>query len=385
MPEAISRGGEQSSPRLSGPARELIRRINEKGPVTFAEFMDVALYWPDGGYYTSGRGAWGKGGDYITSLDVSPVFSQMLAVQVIEAWTLMGQPEGFTLIEAGAGRGWLTKGILDSIKSRAPVLYNTIRARLIEKNPHLREPSEDRITWHSALNEIEGPVTGVVITNELIDSLPVHRVVQNDGLKELYAGYDSGFHDVEGELSTPELGRYFSEAGIELAQGMVTEVNLEAKRWLTEASRVLGKGFVITIDYGLPARELYSPERKRGSLHCHYRHKLNDNPYINIGEQDITAHVDFSAFAKAGRGLGLELTGFTTQKNFLLGLGILSELSQADDMDLENIDKIKFNRALGALIMPGGMGDTFKVMIQHRGVDSPVLSGFSFKEMSKYL
>lgn len=372
---------------FNGPEKELIRRISVKGPVTFAEFMEVALYWPDGGYYTSGGLAWGAGGDYITSLDVSPVFSSVIARQVSEIWSLMGSPADFVLIEAGAGRGWLSQGILETLKNTSPDLYSTIIVRCVEKNPSLRGQAFDKIVWHEDITDIPGPVRGIILSNELIDSLPVHRVRVCDGrLKEVFTGFDgSSFFDVEAEPSTVDIAAYFDRAGVLPGEGALAEVNLNSIRWLSAAASLLSEGFVITIDYGLPSRELYAPERKAGTLMCHYRHTLNDNPYINIGAQDITTHVDFTSFIREGERVGLVLTGFTTQKNFFLGVGILEDLRGSGDLDVFNPADIEFNRAVGRLIMPGGMGDTFKVLIQHKGLDKPALAGFSFKDMSRCL
>ncbi|MBI5588166.1 MAG: SAM-dependent methyltransferase [Deltaproteobacteria bacterium] len=367
---------------VSGPVREILRRIIEKGPLTFAEFMEVALYREVEGYYTSSQGRWGGGGDYITSLDVSPVFSSTLAKEVVEMWEVMDRPADFTLVEAGAGRGWLSKGILDTVREIRPGLFKVIKARLVEKNPHLRQPPAENITWHEDLREVPGPFQGVILTNELIDSFPVHRVVWRNGLKEIYTGYDGGsFIDVVGPVSTVRLTEYFRDLGVELAEGQKAEVNLASVDWIKAAGDLLEKGFVVTIDYGLPARELYAPERD-GTLLCHYRHTLNDDPYINIGAQDITTHVDFTAFAASGRSAGLQVTGFTTQKNFLLGLGILEELKEPASFELEEYEKIKFNRELSRLITPGGMGDTFKVLVQHKSINKPSLRGFSFKDLS---
>jgi SAM-dependent MidA family methyltransferase len=358
------------------------------GPVTFAEFMDVALYWPDGGYYTTDHPRWGGGGDYITSIDVSPAFSRTIAKEISRMWEGLGRPGSFVLVEAGAGRGWLTKGIIAALEDLSPGLYEVIRGRLIEVNPHLKEEAGPKVSWHRDLLEVGRIPNGCILSNELIDSFPVHRVVFEGGeLKEVYTGLEgSKFIDVTGPPSSKELGAYFDALDIKLCQGQTAEVNLKAGEWVRVAAGALGAGYVVTIDYGLPARELYSPDRA-GTLLCHHRHRINDDPYSCVGSQDITTHVDFTNLVKAGRGAGLELTGFTTQKNFLIGAGILEDLldTSGTSPGEGGVEGVRENRALSELIMPGGMGDTFKVLVQHKGVEKQVLKGFSFKDLSSYL
>lgn len=370
------------------PAAGIARRIKGAGPVTFAEYMGLALYGP-GGYYTSGeREPWGGQGDYITSLDVSPVFSTLLARQLLEMWELMGSPASFHLIEAGAGRGTLGKSILRAVRRACPEFSEALKVTLVEKNLNLHEAAADGLCWREDITGLETAQAGCVLSNELIDSFPVHRVVVSGGvLKEIFVGLDAAgaFAEIEGPVSTPELPQYLESGGVTLAEGQKAEINLEAGRWLASAASLLDQGFFITIDYGLPARELYSPDRMEGTLLCHYRHTLNDNPYINIGTQDMTAHVDFSAFASLGRSLGLGLTGFATQKNFLLGLGICDELAEAEGYGAGEYEKVKSNRELARLIAPGGMGDTFKVLVQHKGMEKPALKGFSFRDQSRFL
>lgn len=377
---------EHGAKEPSGAAREIVRRITSNGPMTFAQFMEVALYWPDGGYYTSGRLAWGKGGDYITSIDISPVFSALIAEQVKEMWAALGSPASFELIEAGAGRGWLSMGVLEALNQRCPELGEVIKARLAEKNTALHEPPTGRLTWHDDITGVARTVNAVVLSNELIDSLPVHRTIWDGSLKELYVGLDgTGLVEVPGPPSTPELEQYLDELGVKPVMGQRMDINLAARGWLGAASRLFERGFVITIDYGVPARELYSIDRFSGTLACHYRHTLNTDPFKNIGLQDITAHVDFSALAAWGRGCGLAVTGFTTQKNFFIGLGIIEELKKAEGTGYGDIGKVSYNRAMMELIAPGGMGDTFKVLVQHKGIGKPSLKGFSFKDRSSYL
>jgi len=386
MPEsrrAQSRAGQH---RRGHAGDAIARRIAESGPIPFTGFMEAALYAPQGGYYTSGRQTWGPGGDYITSLDVSPVFARTLGRQLAECWELLGSPSSFELVEAGAGRGWLSMGMLEYVKGACPGLYDALAVKLVELGGPPEAAMPEKVSWHRSLDELKPAHAAFVISNELIDSFPVHRVKFTGGeLKELFVDFNGeSFFEKEGSLSDAALAGYFQRAGVEPFEGMTTEVNLEAGRWIRKASALFSRGFAVTIDYGAPARELYSPER-RGSLHCHFRHTLNDNPFANIGEQDITSHVDFTTLAMDGMDAGLPVTGFTTQKNFLLGLGILEELKTPASLGVEGVDEVNFNRALGALISPGGMGDTFKVLVQHKGMERPRLRGFSFKDKTRSL
>lgn len=369
-----------------GAAGLIARRISENGPIPFAEFMETALYAPGAGYYTSGRSTWGPGGDYMTSLDVSPVFARAMARQLVEFWELLGSPAPFRLIEAGAGRGTLSFGIIDFLKDERPRMHASLEAVLVDPGGPPELPAGNA-SWRSSVDDLEPVGAACVISNELIDAFPFHRVEFSGGeLRELFVDFDgSAFFERPGPLSDPALAGYFRRAGVEPFEGMRAEVCLEAGRWMKRAAALFERGFVLTIDYGTAARELYSPERRGGSLHCHFRHTLNDNPFANIGEQDITAHVDFTTLALSGTEAGCSLSGFTTQKNFLLGLGVLEELRQPASLGTEGVDDINFNRAIGALISPGGMGDVFKVMVHHKGLDRPRLRGFSFRDMARGL
>ncbi len=378
-------------PRIVRPGAycEITRRIAAFGPMTFAEFMGLALYWHDGGYYASSGPRWGASGDYITSIDVSPVFSRTIAKQVEEVWRILGRPSGFELIEAGAGRGWLSIGVLDALARINPVLRRTMKTRLVERNPRGQKVSIEGATWHETVKELTPVENAMIVSNELVDSLPVHIVEYNNGMfLEVRVDHDGhSFREVLMEPSTPALEKYFVDSGITLANGQRAEVNLIALDWLRAASGLMQRGFIATIDYGLPARELYAHERRGGTLHCHYKHKMHDNPYQHVGGQDITSFVDFTALARTGSSVGLEVTGFTTQKNFLLGLGILDATLAPEDVNLENYAKIRHNQLIKELIMPGGMGDTFKVLVQHKGINNPRprLAGFSFKDMKEAL
>ena len=368
----------------SGAELELIERIEATGPITFADFMETALYAASGGYYTSKDGRWGTGADYVTSIDISSAFARTLAGQVYEMWQLLSCPDTFSLIEAGAGRGWLGTGILDTVEERYPDFFSVLTLRLVDRSfGTLEETEHGRVERVSGLELLEPAPFGVIISNELIDSFPVHRLLFEGGLKEVFVDYRDGlFIEVFQEPSTAELAGYL--APFEFVEGQRVEVNLNAAKWLKSAASCIGAGFIITIDYGLPARELYALGRP-STLLCHLRHTINDNPYTNVGLQDITTHVDFTGMVEAGRENGLELTGFTTQKNFLIGAGVLEELMQVTGDETDEVERVSHNRSIQELIMPGGMGDTFKVLVQHKGVERQELKGFEFKEMSKYL
>lgn len=389
-------GGKGAEEGPSGAEARIIERILEEGRITFAEFMDIAMFSPEGGYYTSSGGTsgpgsastWGAEGDYVTNLDISPVFPVMAARQINEMWVHLGSPRKFTLVEPGAGRGWLAKGIMETAGERFPDLYRALRVCLVEKNPHMADPPADNVAWYRDISEVDRFDAGCVVSNELIDSFPVHRVRRTEeGLREIYVGHDgSGFVEVADEASTPELARYLERAGVELAVGQTTEINLAAADWVRTVAGLMDRGFVVTIDYGWPASELYGPDRPRGTLMCHYRHTTNTDPYRNIGRQDITAHVDFSTLARVGEEAGLEVAGFTTQKNFFFGLGITDEAARMETLDSSNLEAIRFNQSIKDLIMPGGPGDIFKVLIQRKGVeDPPKLLGLSFRDMASYL
>jgi len=364
-------------------------RIVKNGPIPFAEFMELALYSPDGGYYASAKSPWGGAGDYITNLDMGHGFPRTVTRQIIEMWEALGKGR-FTLVEAGAGRGTLSAGILETLRTQRHPLYDLIDAQLIDRTWDARAgkgiETQDKVSWHTSLREIKPIKSGCIVSNELIDSLPVHRVILRDAkLLEIHTDFGgSNFFDIPKEPSTDKLAQYLKHGGIRLVEGQRAEINLDATEWIKEAGALIEKGFVITIDYGLPRRELYAAETGP-TLHCHYRHTLNNDPYRHIGEQDITSHVDFTALEAAGAASGLELTGFTTQKNFLLGLGILDELQNTDELTPANIEKINANRLIKDLIMPQSMGDTFKTLIQHKGITKPALKGFSWRDMSRYL
>jgi len=211
-----------------------------------------------------------------------------------------------------------------------------------------------------------------------VDAFPVHRVVgTKKGLDEIYVDLDHDrFVDSAGPASTPELAAYFDALKIRLSEGQRAEVNLEAGRWVREVGRAMDQGFVMTIDYGHPASDLFASHRKKGSLLCYYRHTVNEDPYSRIGEQDITAHVDFTRLAQAGAEAGWSVTGFTNQLNFLMSLGIVRETER---LDPEGPEMLSVKR----LLARESMGGVFKVLIQHKGLTPPPIEGLAFRPYFK--
>ncbi len=357
---------------------ELINILAKEGPKTFANFMEWALYHPEYGYYTSEKEKIGRGGDFYTNSDVHPVFGQLIARQLEEMWRILGEEE-FTVVEMGAGKGWLCYDILTYIKRYFPEFFETIKFKIVEISRYhrgrqfdlLRE-FEGKVSWETLSDNgfTVDPLVGCFLSNEFVDSLPVHRVIVKEGsLKELYVTVQGGeFREILDEPSDPLLKEYFEELSIPLKEGQCAEVNLKALEWMKSIALNMKKGFVVTIDYGYLANDLYSDERFGGTLMCYHRHTTEENPFIRVGNQDITSHVNFSSLMSVGVKSGLCTTGFTKQSHFLLALGILDKMRELQG-DMERFLAIK------KLILPGGMGDVFKVLIQHKGLKNPKLIG----------
>ncbi|KAB0671424.1 SAM-dependent methyltransferase [Oryzomonas sagensis] len=363
----------------------LTARIAMAGRITFAAFMEACLYEPGLGYYTSPGRKVGAEGDFYTSISVHAAFGRVIAREVAQMWRCLGSPASFTLVECGAGNGRLACDIMDYLAEREPEMYAGLDLVLVEREPSLQTAQAELLARHRERlrwlpPEIFGTdgfsFSGCLYSNELIDALPVHRVVMTpEGLREIYVTLrDGGFAEEMGEPSTPAIAAYLERIKITLLPGQQAEVNLAAPEWLAAAARSLQRGFVLTIDYGYPAEELYAPQRKQGTLLCYYRHQVEDDPYIRLGRQDITAHVDFTSLMRRGEELGLEPVWFGEQCRFLLSAGIVEEIEESERSTASEKEKLKVRLALKKLIMPeGGMGDTFRVLIQARGVESPRL------------
>lgn len=367
--------------------RKIIQIIGREGPITFERFMEMALYDTGFGYYRSGNARIGREGDFYTSSYLHPVFGAMIGRQIEEFWEFMGKPREFEVLEMGAGAGYLCKDILDFLKGRQ--VFAALRYGIIEPGPAsakqqnaLLSDYRSRVKWFSSLGEIGG-IRGCLLSNELLDAFPVHLVQMEDELKEVYVGMEGGWlRESSGPLSTPALLKYFEEFSVELERGHRTEVNLRIRDWLGSTASVLTEGFVLTIDYGYTSREYHSEDRDRGTLMCYRRHQVIEDPLVNVGEEDITAHVNFSAVKKWGEESGFETAGFCGQGAYLASLGIDEEIKR---LSLESKDYLFELARIKKLILPQGMGESHQVMIQYKGPGAPKLKGFTMRNRMKYL
>jgi SAM-dependent MidA family methyltransferase len=360
----------------------LNQRIAKQGRLTFADFMAACLYEPGLGYYTSPGRKVGAEGDFYTSISVHAAFGRVIAREIAQMWRCMDSPLPFTLVECGAGNGRLACDIMDYLAEREAGLHGSLRLVLVEKEPSLESAQCEMLAAHAEKTAWLSPdefssgrfsFCGCLYSNELIDALPVHRVVMTaDGLQEIYViSKDDEFSEETGPLSTTAIGEYLARIAVELRPGQQAEINLAAPAWLASASKALHKGFILTIDYGFLAEELYAPHRTQGTLLCYHQHQTEENPYIRLGLQDITSHVDFTTLMKYGEELGLHSEWFGEQYRFLLSTGIVEEIEENERSSATDEKKLKLRLALKKLIMPeGGMGDTFRLLIQSKGVES---------------
>jgi len=358
-------------------------RIRAAGKITFADYMAACLYEPGLGYYTSPGRKVGTEGDFYTSITVHATFGRVIAREIVVMWRSMDCPADFTLVEAGAGHGRLACDIMDFLSEQQPDCYAATKLVLVEQEPSLAEAQATLLVKHAAklswLSPAELPnfrFSGVLYSNELLDAMPVHRVLMTpQGLKEIYVTLDGDqLQDLADTPSTPALEAYLERFGIPLHPGQEAEVSLSGLSWFENVAECLQHGFILTIDYGWAKAELYSPRRNLGTLLCYYKHTVEDNPYQRLGQQDITTHINFSALIERGEELGLKPLWFGEQSRFLLSAGVIEELEQIEASDLPEKDKLRLRLIIKRLIMPeGGMGDTFRVLVQSKAVAEPKL------------
>ena len=371
------------SARVTERLREAIAQAG--GWIGFAEYMRLVLYAPGLGYYSAGARKFGAAGDFVTAPEVAPVFSRCVAVQCAEVLRGLG---GGGILELGAGSGVMAATMLAELERRdaLPDRYRILdvsadlrdrQARtIVESVPHLR----DRVEWLDSLPEA---FEGVIVANEVLDALPVERFAVRGG--EINA---LGVTEHLGQLEWSEVR---APAGLAAAvrhvlaglpatwpDGYRSEINLGLPPWLAGLAESLRQGVVLFVDYGLPRREFYAPERRDGTLLCHCRHRFHDDPFERPGLQDVTAWVDFTAVAEAASEAGLEVAGYTTQAHFLIGSGLGEFVADVSDLDL--VQRVNLSRQAMVLTLPGEMGERFKVIALARGYDAP-LRGFAVRDL----
>jgi SAM-dependent MidA family methyltransferase len=374
-----------SSPSPSSSLSALLfERIRRHGPLTFADYMRECLYHPLLGYYSRAEAR--RFADYYTSVDVHPVFGRLLARQFAEMWEQLGRPAEFFLVEAGAGVGRLAGHVLDFAEARLPELYAALNYVAVERSSGRRAQAGERLARHVAAGRCEVSLEvparisdGCLFSNELLDALPVHRVVRKDGkLQEIFVGGTEGkFEEVLAPLSTCAITEYFEPQGIALREGQQAEAGLETCDWITEIARRIERGFLLTVDYGLPAAELFDEFHMRGTLLAYRGHRADEDYYGAPGEQDLTAHVNFTALEQWGARGGLESLGTVSQTEFLMALGKGNEFEDLYEENASEAERVRARLLLKTLIFPEGMGGRFRVLMQQKGVAGARLTGLA--------
>ena len=368
LPEPTPDAREHSE-RVAAHIREEIAASG--GWISFARYMELALYAPGLGYYCAGSRKLGKAGDFVTAPEISPLYGQTLARQVQQVLD-SGYDE---VLEVGAGSGALAATLLEELEraGKAPRNYlilelsSDLRERsrdtLAERVPHLLE----RVAW---LNRLPPSFSGVVIGNEVLDAMPVHVVrVQGGKIEEGGVGVRADRVDWSWRIASGDLLE--AARALKLPEGFRTEIALVACAFMRSLAGVLEKGLALFVDYGFPAKEYYHPQRKEGTLMCHYRHHAHSDPFLFPGLQDITSHVDFSAIAAAAREGGLDLAGYTSQAQFLVNCGITEVMARTPSGD--GARYLPLANQANRLTSPAEMGELFKVIAFGRGFSAPLL------------
>ena len=338
---------------------ELIRR---EGAISFHDWMKAALYDPDGGYYQrSERTRWGREGDYRTSPERSELFAATFAHYFV------GLAEELTIVECGAGDGSFAFGVLSTLREKNPryIVYDVSKDALDRSRERLAEFG-DRVEFYSDWNRVSVK-RGIYFANELLDAFPVHRVLKTDeGLSEFYVTAQGGeFSWTTSPLSTPRLAEFCK--GYELANGQIIEINLAIDDWLAQVAARLEHGYLITVDYGAEAVDLYDPvERPEGTLRGFSRHGFVDDLLGQPGEYDLTTSVNWTQVKSTGEKMGFQVVEFASQDKFLLKAGLLDQLEYRISKAETDAEKIALTIGAREMILPGGMASSFQVLVQKR-------------------
>lgn len=378
----------EHSQRLCNRIREAIGENG--GAISFARYMELALYEPGLGYYSAGARKFGKEGDFITAPELSPLFSCCIAGQCRQ---ILETLDCASILELGPGSGVMACDILQSLEA-----YDCLPERyaLLETSADLRARQQhllsqrllhlmEKVDWLDTLPDT--PFNGIILANEVLDAMPVHRLLfKEDDVAELYVGWEGDRFAWTTRSLTDDLlisvNALMQDLKVNLPDGYVTEINLQLAPWIKSLAETLNRGVMLFIDYGYPRREYLHPQRTDGTLLCHYRHRVHQDPFYYPGLQDITASVDFTAVAHAAVQAGLQVSGYTSQAHFLVGCGledIINEKQLTGD-----IDRAELGRQVRILTMPGEMGERFKVIALTKDLDIS-LSGLQFIDQRRRL
>lgn len=369
----------------------LIRdEILDRGPMTFARYMELALYHPERGYYRGERSGPGRGGDFLTAPETHPIFGHALSRVLVEMWVALDRPSPFVVREYGAGSGALALAILEGLRADASPLLDAIRYDPVELGEARLAVARERLgaagfggllLRPDGRDPAAGRLVGCILANEFLDALPVHRVDVREGeLRELYVDWEalpeaaSGgrFVDAPGPPSTPALGARLAVEGITLAEGQRGEICLAIEGWVAEAAATLERGFVLVVDYGHPADALYAASRADGTLRAYVAHRVGADPYAHTGRADLTAHVDVTALLGAATRAGLLTLGVTTQAELLVGAGVGELLAAAGSDPTATLPAyVEMRASVMRMLDPAAMG-RFAAVVLGKGVPRDV-------------
>jgi SAM-dependent MidA family methyltransferase len=363
--------------------RERIEQeIRERGPIPFSRYMELCLYDPDAGYYARSEEQFGKAGDFYTSSDVHAVFGRLMARQFEEMWRMLGSPDRIEIVELGPGRGLFARDVLDWSRQKFPEFFRALRYTLVEASAALREKLGTTLSEYIAAGKaaVAGDVTShastenvIVFANEFFDALPVEALSSQGAMR---VGWEAGrFVESFVSASAAEMD-YLDRYSVHPEENERVEAGLEAQRWMSRIAGAVLRGFVVIIDYGYTRQELLAG-RHRGTIMCYRQHSTSDNPYEAPGEQDITAHVNFTAQRASGEQAGLEYLGLVTQAQFLMGIGEETQFSDAFEDSCLPQERAKRALQLKHLVTPAGMGETFQVLLMSKCVEKEKAAGLS--------
>jgi SAM-dependent MidA family methyltransferase len=360
--------------------QKIEQEIQERGPIPFSRYMELCLYDPELGYYSRNAEQFGKAGDFYTSSDVHAVFGRLLARQFEDMWRALGSPQPIEILELGPGRGLFAQDVLDWSQKKFPDFFGTLHYSLVESSPALRQRLQATLDRHFVAGKAALAATGrlspgpvIMFANEFFDALPV-EVLSSRG--ELRVSSEAGrFIETWTPPSSEEL-EFLDHYGVHPEDGERIEVPLIAQRYIADLAAKIAHGFLIAIDYGYTRQEQLAG-RHRGTVSAFRRHAVSANPYEAPGEQDITAHVNFTALAAAAEQNGMQVQPLLTQSQFLMGIGEKTQFADAFEECRLPQERAKVALQLKHLVTPAGMGESFHVMVASKGVDTDRVVGLS--------